>query len=147
MPVPSSSGLRQTSRNTLRILAAVGACIWAILIFCVSAIPSEGFPSHPGFLNYLAHFGEYLIFAVLLTIAANGPRRALWLTALIALLIASLYGASDEFHQSFVVGRHPDPLDWLTDTLGALLGAIATIWVISARKVKRSREKDRKSGL
>jgi VanZ family protein len=44
---------------------------------------------------------------------------------LLALSLASLYGATDEFHQSFVPGRSADVLDWLADTLGAALGASA----------------------
>ena len=35
--------------------------------------------------------------------------------------IASLYGVSDEIHQSFVPGRSADWLDWLADTVGALV--------------------------
>jgi len=37
---------------------------------------------------------------------------------------ASLYGISDEFHQSFVAGRNADVWDWLADTLGASLAAL-----------------------
>lgn len=47
----------------------------------------------------------------------------LWLLMLAAVVIASLYGASDELHQLFVPGRLCDPADWLTDTCGAALGA------------------------
>jgi len=38
-----------------------------------------------------------------------------------SLLFCSLYGVSDEFHQSFIVGRDADVLDWLADTVGATL--------------------------
>jgi VanZ family protein len=31
------------------------------------------------------------------------------------------YGISDEWHQSFVVGREVDSLDWVADTFGAAL--------------------------
>jgi VanZ family protein len=137
-----TSGLREKPRRTLRIVALIAAILWAALIFFLSSIPGSGFPSHPNALNVVAHFGEYLVLAVLLTLVLNTPDRALWKTALIALAIASLYGASDEIHQMFVDGRSSDPLDWVTDTLGALLGSVATIWVISARKVKQSRARD-----
>jgi peptidoglycan/LPS O-acetylase OafA/YrhL len=138
----ANSGLREKPKNTVRIVAAIGAVLLAIAIFVVSSIPGSGFPTHPGYFNVIAHFVEYLLLAVLLCIALNSPKRALWLTALLAIIIASLYGASDEFHQLFVFGRSCDPLDWLTDTLGALVGAAATIWFISARKVKQSRMRD-----
>ena len=42
----------------------------------------------------------------------------------LATSIASLYGISDEFHQSFVPGRTPDVVDWLADTSGALLAVL-----------------------
>jgi len=81
---------------------------------------------------------------VLLTLTLNSPKRALWLTGLLAVIIASLYGASDEFHQIFTPGRTPDVFDWLTDTAGAFVGAAVTVWFLSARKVKRSRRRDSK---
>ncbi len=53
---------------------------------------------------------------------ASGVRTAR--AALLALALASLYGASDELHQAFVPTRSCDPRDWLADTLGAGLGAL-----------------------
>jgi VanZ family protein len=138
----SATGLREKPRRLVRVVALVAAILWAVLIFCVSAIPGSGFPSHPNILNVVAHFGEYLILAVLVTLVFNSPNQALWKTALIALAIASLYGGSDEIHQLFVAGRSADPLDWAVDTVGALLGAVGTVWFISAQKVKRSRARD-----
>ena len=52
--------------------------------------------------------------------AGLGGRRA----ALVALLISSGYAATDEFHQTFVEGRHGTPVDWLIDTAGAALMAL-----------------------
>jgi VanZ family protein len=46
------------------------------------------------------------------------PARRVWL---VALLLAALYGLSDEYHQSFVPGRTATPLDWATDVTGAAL--------------------------
>ncbi|MDR1082972.1 MAG: VanZ family protein [Coriobacteriales bacterium] len=129
----------------MRIVALIAAIVWAGIIFGFSAIPGSGFPSHPNFLNVIAHFGLYLVLAALLVVALNSPGQALWKTALIALAIASLYGGSDEIHQLFVEGRTADPVDWATDTVGALVGAGATIWLISAQKVKRSRKRDEKT--
>ena len=40
-----------------------------------------------------------------------------------AWVIAVAYGASDEWHQSFVPGRSPDVADWFADAAGALAGA------------------------
>ena len=125
-----------------RIIAAALAVGVASVIFYLSSIPGSGYPSHPNFLNVVAHFLEYATLAALLTLALNSPRRKLWQSALLAVLIASLYAASDEFHQFFVPGRHCDPMDWLTDTAGALVGAMLTIWWIAARRVRASRKRD-----
>jgi VanZ family protein len=127
-------------------VAAIGAILWATLIFMLSAIPGDSYPSHPGFLNYIAHFCEYAIFTALLLVAIHGDKRKLWLSALIAIVIASLYGSSDELHQFFVPNRDSSPIDWLTDTIGAIAGGAITIFFISFRIVKRSREKDAKTG-
>ncbi|PHS72990.1 MAG: teicoplanin resistance protein VanZ [Cycloclasticus sp.] len=40
---------------------------------------------------------------------------------IIALVFSALYGASDEWHQSFIAGRDADILDWLADCFGATL--------------------------
>ena len=51
--------------------------------------------------------------------------------------LASLYGATDEFHQSFVPGRDSDVLDWVADTLGAALGAASA--TVATRALRRPR--------
>jgi len=56
------------------------------------------------------------------------PAFALLLTA----LAASAYGAIDEFHQYFVPGRDCNVWDWIADTLGAFMGALAMM-IISMR--------------
>lgn len=69
------------------------------------------------------HGTEYAVLGLLLGrafLAAGLP----WPEALLlAAVFASLYGASDEWHQSFVPGRDSDPKDWIADSCGALLGA------------------------
>ena len=138
----STTSLKGKPRNTQRIIFAILAGLWAAAIFIASSVPSSGLPSNLGFWSTVAHFFEYLVLAVFLTLAFNRPGRALWKVALIAVIIASLYGASDEIHQLFVAGRNSDPLDWVTDTIGALVGAATTVWFISGQKVKRSRQLD-----
>jgi VanZ family protein len=46
--------------------------------------------------------------------------------ALLAVVAAALYGASDEYHQSFVAGRGSTAVDVAIDTVGAVLGVGAT---------------------
>lgn len=47
--------------------------------------------------------------------------------ALWAILFSILYGASDEFHQSFTPGREPRVRDVFFDTIGSVL-AIYAVW-------------------
>ena len=58
----------------------------------------------------LIHFAEYALLCF----------RA----ALLAFLLASGYAATDEYHQSFVDGRHGTPLDWAIDSAGAATAAL-----------------------
>jgi VanZ family protein len=55
---------------------------------------------------------------------------------LVSLLIASLYGVSDEVHQAFVPGRDSSPFDWLADTIGA--GLVCAAWYLHQRKLRGS---------
>jgi VanZ family protein len=56
----------------------------------------------------------------------------------IALLIASAYAVTDEYHQSFVPMRVPDPADWALDTLGALAGVLGMRWLESTLAKRRT---------
>jgi VanZ family protein len=46
------------------------------------------------------------------------------LLAVVSISFCSLYGLSDEWHQSFVAGRMADAVDWLADTTGATVAVI-----------------------
>lgn len=50
----------------------------------------------------------------------------------LSLCFCSLYGLSDEWHQSFVPDREADFLDWVADTLGASI-ALITIQLLNKR--------------
>jgi VanZ family protein len=96
------------------------------LIFFFSAQPS--LDSGLGLIDTvgrkLVHFGEYALLCLLwwrLLRTGLPDRRA----ALVAFLISALYAATDEFHQSFVDGRHGTPVDWAIDTAGAAAAALA----------------------
>ena len=79
---------------------------------------------HPPF-DKVVHAGSFGILALLLYLATGRP--------LLAVLLASLYGISDEFHQSFVPGRDADLFDWVADTLGAALAVSTALFLIRWR--------------
>ena len=58
---------------------------------------------------------------------ATGWRRPFAATA-----IALLYAATDEFHQTFVAGRHGTPVDVAIDAIGCGLAALA--WWLTTRR-------------
>ena len=72
----------------------------------------------------LLHLAEYGGLAALVCRALLGEGLG-WLAAIAgAIVAASLYGASDEWHQSFVPMRDASVRDWLADTLGGTAGAL-----------------------
>lgn len=104
-------------------------------IFFFSSTPSNELPDY-GFWDTLVKKGGHVIGYALLTLSywhwmRFDPKKG-WL----AWLLALLYAATDEFHQSFTPGRHPSPLDVLIyDNLGALLAVLLGKWAIE-RKAK-----------
>ncbi|HFD80159.1 MAG TPA: VanZ family protein [Gammaproteobacteria bacterium] len=119
----------------LRRLSLLLALAWMGVLFYLSHQPALDLPMlFPG-QDKLFHAGTYGLLGGLWLMAMpwnGGYRRH---QVLLATLIASLYGISDEFHQSFVPGRTPEVADWLADTLGALLAT--TLLAILSHQVKR----------
>jgi len=75
-----------------------------------------------------------VLYAVLGASLARGARKAAWSVPGWALvLLGSLYGVSDEWHQSFVPGRDPSLGDWAADTVGVLLGYWITAVILRHR--------------
>ncbi len=100
---------------------------WMGLIFFLSAQPDLPHPES-GFLDLLLSSGGHvLLFGVLAALWRRVPagRPGAWPPALTLTL---LYALSDEFHQAFVPGRHPDPWDLVCDGLGAGLGLALYGW-------------------
>lgn len=80
----------------------------------------------------VGHFCEFFAFGAAL---ANALRWHLPVdrAVLLAIALASLYGASDEFHQLFVPQRSCDAADWAVDTVAAALGALLAYLFLKRR--------------
>jgi VanZ family protein len=76
-----------------------------------------------GFQHRVAHLVAFGLLALLARWAFDGWPRA----ALLAVLLTSAFGASDELHQTLTPGRRPAVDDWLVDTLAAML-AMVVFW-------------------
>lgn len=76
-------------------------------------------------IDKVAHFS---VFGLIATLVCR-MRSPAWRWALTSLAIASAFGVTDEWHQSYVPGRSPDVGDWIADTSGAALAiALYTGW-------------------
>jgi VanZ family protein len=127
------------TRSFARWIAVVA---WIALVFYLSAQSSLPMLSgrFDSLESFAGHFLEYAVLALLLRWALDGlgvARAALW-----AFVFAVAYGLTDEFHQHFVPGRHMDPVDLLTDAIGAA----AALWFagrVAARRAAGRLEKAR----
>jgi VanZ family protein len=90
-----------------------------------------------------AHLTEYGVLGALLWLAlrasAHAPGRADWRRAGIAVLIATCYAASDEFHQVFVPSRGASVHDVLIDACGASVVILAVTLLNRGRERRTSR--------
>ena len=111
------------------VLAYSGLIFW--LSNQSSIVAPMPFPSFDKFV----HLTAYGMLGLLLSLALREQwaRWGMSITATVVLLIGSLYGVSDEFHQSFVPGRQCDVWDWAADTTGVLL---AMAVYVTARRAK-----------
>lgn len=74
--------------------------------------------------DWATHGAAYLVLAVLLGRALAAGRGAFTARqALLAALLSAAYGVTDEYHQSFVPGRHPSAADVAKDLGGSVVGA------------------------
>lgn len=81
------------------------------------------------------HLGAYFIMGILAWRVFNDYFDQTIKTLLISLCFCSLFGLTDEWHQSFVSERVADVFDWIADTIGALMAV--SMMHLRGIKVKR----------
>jgi len=92
-------------------------------IFVLSSFPR--LPEPPGFLagrDKLQHLSAYFVLGMLALRGFAWGQAPTGGAALSSLVIAFVFGASDELHQHFVPGRTCDVFDWMSDVAGASIG-------------------------
>lgn len=111
----------------IQLLVAWGpAAFWAGVLFFLSAqqdVPG-GF-TLPAGADKVVHFALYFVLGGALAwgrTRTRALRRRMWTTDGVLIAGGMLYAASDEWHQSFVPGRHPSGGDVVADSLGLLAG-------------------------
>jgi VanZ family protein len=123
-----------------KVLDFTSLFLYCLLIYWLSSQPKLPVPHMFTFQDKFLHAGAYFIMGLL---AWRGFKHLLSepvRLALASVVFCSLYGISDEWHQSFVEGRSSDVFDWIADTSGAGLAAYllcAQRWQIIHRKISR----------
>lgn len=110
-----------------------------------SALPEVPRPEVGGLAilpGKVAHVALYAVLSAFLSFALASWRHLGWRQPLIAFVGATLYGMSDEFHQSFVPNRTPAWSDVALDAAGAALALLALLllrrWWSKKRPVEAS---------
>lgn len=120
--------VKKKSDMAIRWLPVIGLCA---LIFIQSSFPSPDVGPDFPLKDKLLHFVVYAVLSALIVrgfglCAGNFSRNAGML--ILGIALATAYGISDEWHQSFVFGRSADPEDVLADFAGAVSGAVLFLW-------------------
>ncbi|NOY61938.1 MAG: VanZ family protein [Gammaproteobacteria bacterium] len=107
-----------------RAACTAAALAWMALIFFLSSQATLPLPpAIPGF-DKIAHFGAYGVLGALLMFSMQPKQLSPWQRVALVTLLVCTYGASDEFHQSFVPGRDASILDWVADGFGGFVAAL-----------------------
>jgi len=124
--------------HLMRIPKWLPSLLMMFVIFLFSAQPSSDLPNF-GWADTIVKKGGHMIGYALLVRSYwhmfDYRKDKRWLSWLLAIL----YAVTDEFHQTFVAGRHPSVWDVVIfDNLGALI----SLWLI--QRSRRTAEADLK---
>ena len=127
--------LKKLRHSPAAAWSAAGA--YALLIFYVShqSRPFDLTIRVPYF-DVAAHVAEYALLSFLVGRACRlSPRAGIKEEAVyIAVVVAALYGLTDELHQAVIPGRTSEWKDWVSDVTGAVLMQ----WAVWRRSKKKS---------
>lgn len=110
------------------------------LIFYLSSIPGDKLGPDTLALNMIKKLGHYIIYGVLavLYLYSLKGRKSLFETQgaffLLSLCFAFLYAISDEYHQSYIPGRHASGRDVSIDACGALT-ILVILYIMKTRNI------------
>lgn len=115
-------------KKHIRLILWLPVFIWLEIIFLLSSIPASLLPhmlsdSWLFWAHRIAHICEYSTLGILLIRAYKFERGQMSLKMIIFLMFFILLaGLLDEWHQSFVPGRHAQFIDAYFDTICGTLG-------------------------
>lgn len=108
----------------LKLINVTFLTTYCSLIFWLSSQSSLPTPMLFTHQDKLHHMGAYYIMGILAWRFFNDYCKKPKAVYFLSLCFCSLYGFSDEWHQSYVPDRDADALDWLADTLGASIALL-----------------------
>jgi hypothetical protein len=107
-----------------RWLAIILTLISASLIFYISSITFSVVGSSSGLYAIIYHFTafSYLTLFLLISLTKGKPNKPI---IIMGIILAIIYGISDEIHQLFVPGRFASIKDIIINSFGILLTSLA----------------------
>ncbi|MEE8329186.1 MAG: VanZ family protein [Thermodesulfovibrionia bacterium] len=116
--------MKTSEKNTLQtaIIFWFFAICYMGIIFYFSSLKGTALPELPQGFDKIIHAGIYavLAFLIFLSLNASGDRKYVFL---LSIVIATIYGVTDEFHQLYVPGRETSIGDIIADFIGAFSGS------------------------
>jgi hypothetical protein len=110
-----------------------------VVIFYLSdqpnLVPTHGF--FQTFVRKTFHVAEYTVLAFTWWRAIHGLARgwSKWAELGCAISLTLLFSISDEFHQSFVAGRHGTPRDVAIDAIGMAIAVLIVLALYARRRM------------
>jgi VanZ family protein len=113
-------------QKILYSLPVLGA---ALSIYYVSSLPQIPYiHSTCAWYDKVLHIIAYFIFGISLFLAfVPYKKTSLKKKLIISIIIGAFYGATDEYHQYFVIGRSSEIADLIADIIGICLSSIFMI--------------------
>jgi VanZ family protein len=115
--------------------------LWMGVIFIGSSIgsmPQVGGDTTDAIVHRTAHLLEFALLGWLVLRALSDGRVPDRRAVIIALIVVTLYGASDEYHQGFTPGRSSELSAVVFDAVGGLIGLWAWWWKTHRQRVNES---------
>jgi VanZ family protein len=136
-PERSTGGLRADPGLTPRLRLWAPVALYMSMIFGLSSIANP--PEPPGVFSLVTDKGLHAVLYGGLSALIVRALAGAWLRpirrpgAALAVILSTMYGATDEVHQYFVPPRQMDALDLAADFVGASIAA-GGLYLVSRRK-------------
>ncbi len=135
-----------TGRTSRFLRYQLPALVWAACIFVASSLPARIFPSLRIFqYDKIIHFTLFFILGIFVYRALDlfwAEKKFSWSRAFSAIVLVTLYGGLDEYHQRFVPGRTADVLDAMSDTVGGIVAMAVILIYTLVRSTKHGRKEN-----